>query len=453
MNRGIVGLAATLSVAVFAAACDQAPPTSPQVEGPSFGQAASPFACVFTGNPSLSNAANAYFTSTADKRAAGAIIDRIQTAFGNNKNYTNARGPGFELLALTADKAHAGFGSSTAAGTTLLRQTIQCMFDVAGADASKFVGWPTAPQFDFAAAQDFDNGGTLDVRTVANTTDDAVVAEDGDGPVSGVLPKAAATWASTLSNTVLIYGNPVVGGYDWKLIPNTTTFTPYVVVALCRADATSEMVHQAGVGVIGYEGARAAEVCNASLNQGPLGRLTQFAARLFAPTPAQAAVLGFSTIGGSASSAKGDEFKFLPLPNVTLTVTQQPTNVKVNTRFSLTINVKTPAPANEPAGGITVGLGSFNNNGTPTGIFQVGPNVPARFVCETSTPGITVPSATTLPTVAAPGASPAPTNAVWNNNLCFSKTGGVAIVATSKASGNETEGEGTATSAKINVKP
>ncbi|HET9040334.1 MAG TPA: hypothetical protein VFN40_09195, partial [Gemmatimonadales bacterium] len=87
MKRGIVGLAAALAVAVFAAACEQAPPTSPPSDGPSFAQGATANACVFTGNPSLSNAANAYFTSAADKQTANGYISQIQTAFGNNKNY------------------------------------------------------------------------------------------------------------------------------------------------------------------------------------------------------------------------------------------------------------------------------------------------------------------------------------------------------------------------------
>src|SRR5207253_1547723 len=135
------------------------------------------------------------------------------------------------------------------------------------------------------------------------------------------------------------------------------------------------------------------------------------------------------------------------------TVTSQPTNVKVNSRFSLTINVTTPAPGSEPVGGITVGLTAATNNGTGTGIFQIKDGTTGPIVCDPAQNYITVPSATTTPTVAPPGQPVAPTNAVWNNNLCFSKTGSVYIVGKSVADGIATQGIGRVTSAKVNVRP
>jgi hypothetical protein len=457
MTRRPLGLAAALALAVLAAACDQAPPSAPQ-DTPSFVKTPPPFACTFTGNPSLSNASNAYFTKAADQKTASDFIAAMQTAFGTTKNYAAARSAGFDLLSFVGKVSRIGGGSSTSAGAVVVQQAVQCMFDVAGADASLFSGWPTSTQFDFASALDKANGGVLYVRTPANPAAPFIVAANGAGNVAGFAPPANGTW-SILSNQVLIYGNTVTGGYDWKLIPNTTTFSPFVVVALCQADNVTDMVHQEGVGVIGYQGARAATICAATqsealLQRGPLGRLAEFAGRLFVPTTLQAAMVGTRVIGGSATSAKSDQFVSIEVPAVTLTVASQPINVKVNTRFSLTINVKTPAPDNEPAGGITVGLTAATNNGTGTGIFQIAAGTPDPIVCDPSVSSyLSVPSATTTPTVALPGQSAGPTNAVWNNNLCFSKTGSVYIIGKSAADGNETQGIGQVSSAKINVKP
>jgi hypothetical protein len=477
MNRRPFGLAATLAGVVFAAACSDAPSTAPQAGDPLFANTTSPNACVFSGNPSLSNASNAYFTVSSDKNAASALINSIQAGFeASGFASAAAKEKGFDLLSLAGKVSRAGTGSSPADGAVLVRQTIQCMFDVEDNNdnaSEAFFGWPTVDQFDFATALTPSAGGALYVR--GGTADSAtypVIAHGSTGNISAIAPAGTATWPNTLSNRALIYGEPVTGGYDWKLIPRATTFTPSAVVALCQAVQPGgfdddEMVHQESVGVLGFVGAQAATMCgmtaSVALREGPfgsfalVGRLAQFADRLLAPQPLYASsVLRSSTIGGSASGAKGDPFTSLNVPEVNLTFSspgvQPPANVKVNTRFSLEVNVSTPD--GEPAGGITVSLAAQTNNGTSTGIFQVLPSAPATFVCDPNQsyikPG--APSATTLVTVGIGGASQ-PTNAKWNNNLCFSKTGSVYVFGASVADGHPAAGIGSAKSNKVNVKP
>jgi hypothetical protein len=476
MTRRLVGLAATLAVAAVATACNEAPSTAPQAGDPSFAMT-STNACVFTGNPSLSNASNAYFTVSSDKNAASTLINGIQAGFtASGFNSAAAKEKGFDLLSLTGKVSRAGTGSSPADGAALVRQTIQCMFDVEANNDTPiqaFYGWPTDDQFDFATAATPSIGGALYVRGgVADSATYPVIAHGSTGNISAMAPAGTATWPTTLSNRALIYGEPVSGGYDWKLIPRSTTFTPSAVVALCQAAKPAgfnddEMVHQGSVGVLGFVGAQAATMCgqtqSEALRGGPLGsfalvdRLARFADRLLAPEPLYASsVLLNSTIGGSASGAKGDPFTSLDLPTVNLTFNspgvQPPPKVRVNTRFSLQVNVSTPD--GEPAGGITVSLAAQTNNGASTGIFEVLPEAPATFVCDPSKSYIKTgaPAATTLGTVGIGGVSQ-PTNAKWDNNLCFSKTGSVYVTGTSKADGNPAAGNGFAKSNKVGVIP
>jgi hypothetical protein len=474
MNRRPFGLAAALALAVFAAACDETPPTAPAADGPSFShnQSAptSPNACVFTGNPSLSSASNDYFSVRSERRAASDLIAAMQAGF-TASSFSGARDKGFDLLSMIGNASRTGTGSSAAAGALAVRMAVQCMFDVDAGISGDFAGWPTDNQFDFAAALTPSSGGALYVRGGGADAAAAVVAHGTLGNISGIAPAGANTWAGTLGNRVLIYGEPVTGGYDWKLIPRATSFSPSAVVALCAAVQPDgfddeDMVRQASVGVLGFVATEAETICgqepSVSLRGGPLGtlallaRLVRFADRVLAPQPLYAsAVLRTSTIGGSASGAKGDPFTSLSLPTAKLSFNnpgvQPSATIKVNTRFSLVVNVATPD--GEPAGGLTVTLASATNNGTPTGIFEVLPGAPAKIVCNPAQSYIkdTAPTATTLSTVGIGGASQ-PTNATWNNNLCFSKTGALYVLATSRAD-LRTGGIGTGKSNKVNVKP
>ncbi|HUR95016.1 MAG TPA: hypothetical protein VMY76_10560, partial [Gemmatimonadales bacterium] len=134
MARRLFGLVAAVAGAALATACDQAPPSAPQ-DVPSFKPVATTNACVFTGNPSLSNAIGAYFVSSADRKTAGDLATLMQTGYNTapTPNYGAARARGFDLLAFVGKASRTpGAGSSAAAGKVVVQQAIQCMFDVAG---------------------------------------------------------------------------------------------------------------------------------------------------------------------------------------------------------------------------------------------------------------------------------------------------------------------------------
>lgn len=470
MSRRLLGVAAALAVAVLAAACDETPPSAPQTDGPSLGVNAAPlapFACVFSGNPSLSNAANAYFTVSDDKRSANGFIALMQTAFGTNKNYAGARVPGFDLLALTGKVSRQGTGSSPAAGATLVQQAIQCMFDVGGGLAGDFAGWPTASQFDFASALTPAAGGAFYTRGGTSDATDPVIGNDAsrippggvtaDGNVSGLAPGNAVTWPALLGGRVLLYGQPVTDGFDWKVIPRNTSFTPFAVVGICAAATaqtitSSQMVLQDAVGVIGFKDASA--ICSTTPSLAMLDgggafavvrRMARFADQLLAPAPLQATAVATS-LGGSATKAKGDKFTLQDVPTVQLTFTQKPpANVSVNTgRINLTVNVSTPPL---PVGGVQVSLFATNNNGTLTQLLQASS---ASGGCSTASGATPVAPQVTLSTVSLDGTSQA-TNVSWTN-LCVTKTGALTIFATSGAVGRS-GGVGTANTGKFNIKP
>ena len=81
MARRLFGLAAAVASAVLAIACNEAPPSAPQ-DGPSFAKAVDlDFACLFTGNPSLSNSAGSYFQTNDDRKAASGWITLMQDGY------------------------------------------------------------------------------------------------------------------------------------------------------------------------------------------------------------------------------------------------------------------------------------------------------------------------------------------------------------------------------------
>ena len=127
MTRRLIGLAATLTVAVLAAACDEAPPTSPAADEPSLVQTPSPYACLFSGNPSLPRAAATYFTVSADQRAASDLITQMEAGF-TASSYAGAREKGFDLLTLIGLASRAGTGSSATDGAAAVQMAIRCMF-------------------------------------------------------------------------------------------------------------------------------------------------------------------------------------------------------------------------------------------------------------------------------------------------------------------------------------
>jgi hypothetical protein len=386
----------------------------------------------------------------------------MQTAFGSTNNYAAARDPGYSLLSLAGRVSRAGTNNGPAAGDALVKQAVQCMFDVQAGLGGDFTGWPTDPQFDFASALTPAAGGAFFVRGGTNDSTAFVIANDVsripeggtsiDGNVSGVAPGNGVSWSSLLGTRTLIYGQPVLNGFDWKLIPRSVAFTPFAVIALCAAArpgqeySSSVMVAQQSVGVIGYQ--TADTVCGSEVPVAltPARRAYALLGRLLSPTPLRAAVAQ-RVFGGGAGGAKGDKFTVQDLPTVKLLFTKNPpANVKVNTgRISVTVNVSTPP---DPAGGVEVRLSATNNNGTPTELLQ-GSSTPGAG-CSAAAGATPVAPKVTLLTVG-PGGTSQLTNVSWDN-LCVTKTGALTIVASSGAVAR-TGGIGTANSTKTNIKP
>jgi hypothetical protein len=492
MVRRLFGLAAAVAVVVFAAACNETPPSAPQ-DGPSFGKAPSPNACLFTGNPSLSNSAGSYFQTSDDRKAASGFIAAMQDGYGVS-GPAGARDAGYSLLALAGQASRdAGRAGPIDVGETMVKQAVNCMYDTKNPpDPTDFTNWPNDAQYDFSAALDAPHGGAFYVRggsgddasapPVGNIASLNTLTDPAGGNVSVLAPPSGSDWPTVLGNKrTLVYGQPVTDGFDWKLIGRNTPFSPYAVVALCQGVhpgvdfLDADVVHQESVGTIGLKESEA--LCGTPppvalsgwKHEGfaLVGRLAVFADRLLSPEPLHAAVVvATRTIGGSASGAKSDKFTAQNLPAVNLKFTKQPpANTKVNAgRFGVTVNVTTPD--GEPAGGITVRLSVTNNNGTGTQIFEVTPAGiaagytgcnPAALVPDPDHPGTQVaavvpPEEATLGTVSQDGTAAA-TNAVWTSNLCITSPGAAIVVAQSVADGNASAGLGTKTSSKINVKP
>ena len=490
MARRLFGLVAAVASAVFAIACNEAPPSAPQ-DGPSFAKAVDlKFACLFTGNPSLSNSAGSYFQTNDDRKAASGWITLMQDGYAVS-GPAGARDAGYSLLALTgAASRNASRAGSLDIGETMVKQAVNCMYDTN--DETDFADWPDDNQYDFSKALDAPHGGAFFVR--GGSSDHATLPAVGNiaslntpdpagGNVSAIAPpsSSSSTWPSILANKrTLIYGEPVPDGFDWKLIGRNTPFSPHAVVALCQAVhpgveffQDADVVHQESVGTIGFKESEA--LCGTLPSDFAAGiggfrlvdRLYALADRLLSPEPLHAAaVVATKTIGGSASGAKADEFTVQNLPEVNLEFTNQPpVKIKVvSQRFGVTVNVATPD--GEPAGGIKVNLTVVNNNGTGTNIYEVTPagkaagysgcnpadSVPDPANPASQVPAVAAPEETTLGTVSSDGTSQS-TDAIWVSNLCITSTGAAMIVATSVADGNSFAGIGTATSNKLNVKP
>jgi hypothetical protein len=181
---------------------------------------------------------------------------------------------------------------------------------------------------------------------------------------------------------------------------------------------------------------------------GVITRLVQFARAAFTPEPLSAAVATTNLTGG-VRGAKGDIFTDLNVPSVKLEFTEDmpKTKIPVNTgRFNLTVKVSTPP---EPVGGVQVSLQFFNNNGTPSNVFQViDPTVTNCTLAANKV--IAVPTLITEATVGIGGTNPV-TSVRWTN-LCATKTGAISARATANAVAR-IGGIGSVVSSKGNVSP
>jgi hypothetical protein len=469
---------ALVGLAVAVGACDQPSPAAPvDVLSSAKPAPSSDFACVFSGNPSLSNSANSYFTTNDDRRAAADLISAMQT-YWEAGNTALARQYGFALLTMVGQVSRGTVPVDRAVGDLLTKQAFNCMYETGGADAASFEGWPDDPHYDFETALDADSGGAYFVRggesdpatapAVGNIAELNTSVDPAGGNVSAIAPPATSNWSAVLGQQVLFFGEPVEDGYDWKVLPRDATFSPFARVALCQGVngggqeyADADMVHQFGVGVLGFIDGD--DVCGttppfaALQGRGVLGRLARLGRSLgsfLSLEPLHASLAVAATRSGSVSGAKGDEFTFTNEPGAVLAVTVgdllAKNTLKVNTgRFSVTVVVTTSD--GEPFGGVNVGLTVTNNNGTSTNIYEV--IDPSYTGCDLATGKVVAPLKTTLPTIDVDGTT-AVTKAVWDKNLCITSTGAIIVNASSVAAGNNSAGLGTGKAAtKLNVKP
>jgi hypothetical protein len=396
MARPLCSVAALVAAVAFAAACSDDSPTLSPTDGPSFVRT-SPNACTFNGNPSLSSAIGDYFTVNAEKTTANTYATAIQTAYNSAPapNFTAARGPGFDLLKFVGQVGRDGHGSSTINGAAVVRQTLQCMYNVPAATGAgeAFEGWPTAEQFNFKAALEFADGGAFFVRGDAGKDDETapVVAQLSgagfdpaeEGNVSVLATGSGATWSTTLDERVLIYGNlfrttaaAAPTGYDWKFIPRTATFDPNGVVALCAGlgidFSSSDMINQAGVGVLNF--IDAGNLCDSPVvalqGRSLLQRMSRFAMRALSPEPAYAAASLRLATGGGLGGAKGDVFSATPVTNVTLEWVQAPPSVmRLGKTYTAIAGASTlVGSAKTYVNGTCLVISGTNNNGTGTAL-------------------------------------------------------------------------------------
>jgi hypothetical protein len=394
MARPLCSVAALVAAVAFAAACSDDSPTLSPPDGPSFVRT-SPNACTFNGNPSLSGAITDYFTVNSEKSTANTYATAIQTAYNTapTPNFAAARGPGFDLLKLVGEVGRAGHGSSSTNGAAVVRQTLQCMYNVPAATGTgeAFEGWPTAEQFNFKSALESADGGAFFVRGDADKDDDTapVVAQLSGagfdpaeaGNVSVLGTRSGATWSTTLDERVLIYGNIFRAtaeadptGYDWKFIPRSATFDPNGVVALCAGLGIdfddADMINQAGVGVLNF--IDASTLCESPVvalqGRSLLQRMSRFAMRALSPEPAFAAASLRLVTGGGLGGAKGDVFSATPVTNVTLEWFQKPPSVmRVGQSYTAIAGASTLVNGVKTyVNGTCLFISGANNNGVGT---------------------------------------------------------------------------------------
>ncbi len=389
-RRSLGSLITALWLAVTG--CDessQSNPSAPRPETPALEQSP-PSACSFTGMNSL---IAQYFTSASLQQEASDRVDDMEAAGAQS---AVARDNGFSVMALIGTASRTGAASSASTGSTLTQELIKCMFDVT---TSEFSGFPTDPRYEFSGPLTPATGGVYYVRGgAADSTSYPVVAHDaslGAGPVgniSGIAPPPSFVWRNTavppaprngiLNERVLIHGEPVLGGYDWRVTRPNATFDPFAVVALCTGSSDpAAMVQQLGVGVLAYEGDGTA-ICGAAQSvaffdggQGAFGlmrRLVQSGMDLLAPQQLYAAALQSGPTGG-AGGAKGDVFTQTSLGTVTLTFTPKPQSVqRVNQPFTVTVRATTPDGSSVTGvNGVCAFATGTNNNGTPTQILGI----------------------------------------------------------------------------------
>jgi hypothetical protein len=276
------------------------------------------------------------------------------------------------------------------AGSALAQGIIKCMFT-----AGTFPAFPDSSIYNFAPALDADAGGAFYVRggSGAETPVHGAVNIHTDTPniLSGVTP-LTGTWATALvgspGSKALIYGYRISGYpepnttdpfvYEWATIPPATQFANGAVVALCDdANPSTAMVNESNIGVLAYQSA--GPICDPAdgysvaikeTGWGPralAARLARVVVDALQPSPLQAAALGKSGTGGTATTFKS-QFKKKTVTAVALDFTN---TLKSTIRLSDSPTLEVRATVDNGStgvNGVCVYLVGSNNNGTNTAL-------------------------------------------------------------------------------------
>lgn len=370
-------LLALLALALGACGEQQAPES---LGGPSLAPPVDPQACAPT---SLNSQISGYFPGSTSNPIK-TLKDQMLAATAGSDARLDA---GFQILQEIGRLSRTQ-AVDTVAGSSLAQGIIKCMFNVKTFSPS----FPTDPIYNFAPALSANKGGAFYTRG-SGTGDETPVQGAADifttpNILSGVKP--LGTWASALSaapaGKALVYGYRVSGYpvnndpfvYEWATIPPATQFAGGAVVALCDdQNPSTAMVHESNIGVLFYQSA--APICDAAYSLvlkegwGPralAARLARVVVDAVQPAPLQAATLGRTGTGGTASTFKS-KFKRASVERVVLTYIQAPPATMNIKKMPYPVRVFVSASVNDPnsgVNGVCVYLTGSTNNGTGTAL-------------------------------------------------------------------------------------
>jgi hypothetical protein len=362
----VVGLAACSDV-------DKSAPTAPNFRpSPPPGTA-----CNFK---TLSSLAGSEFTTPEQQTAAGLIKQMQDPTIGPN-------GPGYDLLRLLGVTVDAGRqAASPAAGSSLANNVIFCLTtDIKQPLLSKLpinFGPSLDPTVDGAFAV---RGGTSDPTGpiitrlggsglgVPSTTSSYQLAFGANSVNSGRTLIYAQPNTATFPGLIVIAGKIAV--FDWNTVPLRSTLARRdLVVGVCPE--TGKSLLQEDNGIVLFESVAFLEASGKfcpTITLGNQGRWWQnpfaLARRVFAPTPAFAAVVNPGGTGGRAGGFS--TFYAVDGGNFVLFFAQQPTDNFTNTNISVTVNA-TASVNSAPIEGVGISLAVTGNSGS----FNVNPPVP-----------------------------------------------------------------------------
>jgi hypothetical protein len=368
--------------------------TPESVAGPSLAPPVDPQACAPN---SLNSQISGYFPGNSGNPIKN-LKDQMLAAAAGSDPRLNA---GFQILQGIGELSR-NQAVDTVAGSGLAQGIIKCMFNVKTFSPS----FPSDPIYNFAPALSANKGGAFYTR--GNGTGDETPVHGAanifstPNILSGVNP-LAGTWASALSGAqagkALIYGYRISGYpvnndpfvYEWATIPPATPFAGGAVVALCDdANPSTAMVHESNIGVLAYQSA--APICDTDYSLvmketgwGPralAARLARVVIDAIQPEALQAAALGKSGTGGTASTFKS-KFKKKAVQSVTLAFAPDlPATLNVK-KMPYLVRVRVTSAIDDPSNGtngVCVYLTGSTNNGTNTALT-------GNHECENEAPG------------------------------------------------------------------